>query len=201
MKANRKLAITLVAGVAAGAWDHLPWRRSAPDVSKQLPRRDPPAQDLTSRAPTLVELPLEPVAARQIATERYGILSGSLPKGWQAHHLNENAAFGDIIPRDQGISMGVAGNALTDVGSQHYAIHRSLEGFWDQYRPEGRLFGQRPTNAEYGQAVRQSLVDGGFSPEEASDLAAQAATQRVLSGLSEMDPVPHIPRKTIQRKL
>jgi hypothetical protein len=68
-----------------------------------------------------------------------------------------------------------------------------LEQFWDQYRDGGSLAPEMPTNAEYGETVRRALIASGFSPEQASNLAARAAAQRTASGLSESAPVPEIP--------
>jgi len=34
--------------------------------------------------------------------------------GLQANHLNQNAAFRDNIPRDDGLAAGIRGNAFTE---------------------------------------------------------------------------------------
>jgi hypothetical protein len=131
----------------------------------------------------------------------YGRLSGKLPEGWQAHHLNQNAVYGRAIPRDEGLSVAMKGNAFSDQGTQHYATHQWLEvQFWNQYRKGGSLYPNKPTNADYGDAVRGSLVAGHHSPEQASELAAQAAAQRADYGLGETAPVPRIPRRLNQQR-
>jgi hypothetical protein len=132
-------------------------------------------------------------AAEQILTGPYGKLSGTLPPGFQAHHLNQNAVYGTYIPRTEGFSMGMKGNVLMEPGTPHYIYHRSMEQFWDQYRRGGSLESKTPTNAEYGEASRRALIASGLSPEQASDLEAQAAAQRAAKGLSEGDRVPNIP--------
>jgi hypothetical protein len=140
-------------------------------------------------------------AGEGIVTGPYGKLSGKLPEGWQAHHLNQNAVYGRVIPRKEGLSLGMKGNAFSDQGTQHYAAHEWLEQqLWSQYRPGGSLYFAKPTNANYGEALRDSLVAGNYSPEQASDLAAQAAAQRAEYGLSETEYVPRIPRRLNQRR-
>jgi hypothetical protein len=68
-------------------------------------------------------------------TARYKDLTAELKgTGQQANHLNQNAAFCDVIPEGEGLSVGMRGNAFTEVGSPHYEFHRSLEGFWNQFR-------------------------------------------------------------------
>jgi hypothetical protein len=57
-----------------------------------------------------------------------------------------------------------------------------------------------PTNAEYGEAARRALIASGLSPAQASDLVAQAADQRVASGLSESAAVPRIPEAIWRRR-
>jgi hypothetical protein len=77
---------------------------------------------------------------------------------------------------------------------------RSLEQFWDQYRAGGSLESERPTNADYGEAVRRALIASGLSPEQASDLVGQAAAQRAAYGLSDSAAVPHIPPPIWRRR-
>jgi hypothetical protein len=112
-------------------------------------------------------------AAKQIVMGRYGKLSGTLPAGFQANHLNQNAVYGSLIPEKEGLSVAMEGNIITQPGSPHYNYHRSLEQFWDQYRPGGSLQFRMPTNAEYGEASRRALIASGFSPAQASDLAGK----------------------------
>jgi hypothetical protein len=128
----------------------------------------------------------------------YGDLSGTLPEGFQANHLNQNAAFGSVISQDEGLAVGMRGNAITEPGTPHFSFHQSLERFWDQYRPNRTLFGSVPTNAEYGQALQNALQAAGYSPPQAADLAAQAAAQRAAYGLPETAPVPRVPGRLNQ---
>jgi YD repeat-containing protein len=133
-----------------------------------------------------------------VTAQRYGELGGSLPEGFQANHLNQNAVYKGVIPPDEGLATSMQGNAFTEPGTPHYNFHQSMEGFWNQYRSGGIFEGQRPTNAQYGQALQQALQAGGYSRAQASNLAAQAATQRAAAGLAETDLVPRIPGRINQ---
>jgi hypothetical protein len=139
-------------------------------------------------------------AAEQLVTGRYGSLEGTLPPGFQANHLNQNKVYEGVIPEDEGLSVAMKGNILTQPGTPHYNFHKSLEQFWDQYRPGGSLQYKMPTNAEYGEAVRRALIASGFSPAQATDLAGQAAAQRAAYGLSESADVPRIPGAIWRRR-
>jgi hypothetical protein len=135
-----------------------------------------------------------------ITAAPYGDLSGTLPEGFQANHLNQDAAFRDVIPSEDGLSIGMKGNAFTEPGTPHYDFHASLEQFWDQYRPGGSLFGDLPTNGDYHQALQEALQAGGFSPEETAELANQAAQQRLQFGLPPDAQVPRVPGRLPQKQ-
>ncbi len=119
--------------------------------------------------------------------------------GVQAHHLNQQAAFGQIIPRGRGLAVGLEGDALTQPGSAHFDFHSALEDFWARYR-NGDLSSQIPTNAQYGAALKAALIRAGASPKQAESWAEQAAQQRIAHGLLESDPVPRIPRRLPQAR-
>jgi hypothetical protein len=156
--------------------------KAATDAAVQVAKA---AVERASTPSTLERLPVH-------VNVGHGKLSGNLPAGWQAHHLNQNRAHGDNIARNEGISVPMRGNIFTEPGTPHYIFHRSLEQFWDQYR-RGSLIYSMPTNAEYGEAVRRAFIESGLSADEASDLAAQGAAQRIAAGLSESAKVPRIP--------
>jgi len=138
-------------------------------------------------------------AADSLTAQPYGELTGTLLDGFQANHLNQDAAFSSIIPRDEGLAVALEGNAFTDVGTPHYDFHQSLEEFWEQYRT-GNLSGTRPTSGDYGQALQQALEAAGYSSDEASILGAQAAAQRAASGLTDTDLIPRVPGRINQRQ-
>lgn len=157
-----------------------------------------PQEEEASQLSKKPRVPSQPKSALVKGEGAYSDLSGNLDDGFQAHHLNQNAAFKSVIPKDEGFAIGIRGNAFTEPGTPHYEFHSSLEGFWDQYRTGGDLFGEVPTNAEYGDAVTQALQDSGLSPTEAQRLSDLAAQNRAAYGLSPDDPVPRIPRKIFQ---
>jgi hypothetical protein len=147
-----------------------------------------------------IAVPASTQATEQIVTGPYGKLSGTLPPGFQANHLNQDRVYGGFIPKKEGLSVAMRGNILAEPGTPHYNYHRSLEQFWDQYREGGSLESKMPTNAEYGEAVRQALIASGLSFAQASDLAEHAAAQRAAYGLSESDVVPQIPKAIWRRR-
>jgi hypothetical protein len=117
--------------------------------------------------------------------------------GFQAHHLNQGAAYSASIPYRSGQSILLPGDALHNAGSAHYEAHASLENWWDSYRT-GENRGSMPTNSEYGQALKQSLIDAGMSPADATQYADVARQQRLASGLAEDAPVSRVPRRMNQ---
>jgi RHS repeat-associated protein len=135
------------------------------------------------------------------ACPTYGELRKST-KGtdFQANHLNQNAAFRDVIPREQGVANAMKGNAFTQPGTPHYEFHKSIEGFWDKFRQGGSKFGETPTNRQYGNAVEKALRAAGYSKSEAKTLAREAAANRATHGLKPSDPVPRIPGRINQRR-
>jgi hypothetical protein len=113
--------------------------------------------------------------------------------GYQAHHLNQDAVYRDSIPYRSGQSILLKGSVVNDAGSPHFQAHASLETWWDNYREDGPLAGQRPTNAQYGNAARQSLVDAGMSPADADAYTEVGRQQRLAHGLRDNALVPRVP--------
>ena len=138
--------------------------------------------------------------ALSTTTAPYGEMRGTLERGMQANHLNQDAAFKSVIPSDEGVAVALRGNAITEIGSPHYEFHASLEAFWNNYRKGGELFGARPTNGEYGQAVQAALRAAGYSEADAARVAAAAAANRTAHGLSETGLVPRIPGRMNQSR-
>ncbi len=123
----------------------------------------------------------------------HGGLKGNLPAGIQSHHLNQDATFRDVIPTNEGFAIGIRGNAFTEHGSPHFEFHKSLEGFWSQYRRGGLSFGQRPTNAEYSKAIEDAMNNAGISQFEVQRLSDLAKQNRGNFGLQNSQSVPCIP--------
>jgi hypothetical protein len=120
--------------------------------------------------------------------------------GLQANHLNQNAAFRSVIPRLEGKANAMAGNAFTEIGSPHYEFHKSLEEFWDRYRPGGKLVGKVPTAQDYDLALRRALRAGGVSDADIDLMAKAAKDQRLSAKVQQKDKVPRVPGRINQRK-
>jgi hypothetical protein len=130
------------------------------------------------------------------AVAPYGQIAGAVPS-LQAHHLNQGAVYNASIPYRSGQSILLRGDAIRDAGSPHYEAHASLENWWESYRT-GQNRGSVPTNAEYGQALRQSLLAAGLSPADAAQYAEVGRQQRLANGQAEEALVPRVPRRMPQ---
>ncbi len=178
------------------------------DVPRNLVRRSDDAgsalaaaDDLSVRteAPGATSRPANYDSASPPATGRYGSLSRQSETPGQAHHLNQDAAFRDVIPRRDGASVKLEGSAFTDAGTPHFEAHWYLENlFWPQFRKGGNRFGQRPTNLEYTGALLNSLRLAGMSRTDALTVVRSAVRQRVDHGLLGGLPVPRVPGRLAQ---
>lgn len=112
----------------------------------------------------------------------------------QAHHLSQDKAFLNVIPKDQGLTVKLQGNIRTDKTSPHYKAHKSLESFWDIYR-FGSLKGQKPTIAEYNKALYNSLIAADMSKADAAYAVKMAYKQQYSYNLKNTDLVPRVPGK------
>jgi RHS repeat-associated protein len=131
-----------------------------------------------------------------LVVDAYGNLSRDPSISGQAHHLNQDAAFREVIPTAQGASIKLEGNAFADAGTPHYEAHADLEGFWDQFRPVGST--APPTNLEYTKALADSLRAAGKNEAEVQQAVRAAIQQRVDYGLLGGMPVPRIPGRINQ---
>ncbi|MGN7119067.1 hypothetical protein ACTHQ8_22775, partial [Lysinibacillus odysseyi] len=128
-----------------------------------------------------------------IEVEKYGKLKNDKSTSGQAHHLNQDAAFRTVIPKKEGMSVKLEGNALKDVGTPHFNAHKTMEEFWSQYRKGGEKYRETPTCGEYTKALYKSLQDAGLSKEDAFYATKEAIKQRRQYGLTYDTPVPRIP--------
>jgi hypothetical protein len=111
----------------------------------------------------------------------------------QAHHLSQNAAFRDVIPKNDGLSVELEGNAFKDIGSPHYSAHKNLESFWNSYRPNGDQYGGIPTISDYNSALYDSLRAAGLTDTQAKSAVQSAIRQQSQYGLVDDSLVPRIP--------
>lgn len=120
------------------------------------------------------------------------------PDGYQINHLNQDAVYGrrgrGNIKYGDGYAIPLQGSTNDrDPPSEHYKFHRSLEDFWDKYRAGGEFEGKKPTNAQYGDALRNALIDAGFSEADADRMAAGARWNRIENDYLDDQEVPKIP--------
>jgi hypothetical protein len=118
----------------------------------------------------------------------------------QAHHLNQNAAFRDVIPKNDGLSVELEGNAFKDIGSPHYSAHENLENFWNNFRPRGDQYGGVPTISDYNSALYDSLRAAGLTDIQAKSAVQGAIKQQSQYGLASDSLVPRIPGRINFRK-
>ncbi|MCR8984425.1 hypothetical protein NW801_04915 [Brevibacillus laterosporus] len=65
--------------------------------------------------------------------------------GKQKHHLNQDAAYGSVIPTNKGVTIELEGDIVRGpVGTPHYKAHQEMEKFWDQFRKGTKKFPAGP---------------------------------------------------------
>ncbi|WP_291581479.1 hypothetical protein [Clostridium sp. UBA6640] len=131
--------------------------------------------------------------ADDILIQRRGTLKNNKNIVGQSHHLNQDAAFRDVIPTKEGVAIKLEGNIFTDIGSQHYNAHKSMEEFWSQYRNGGELYGLKPEMAQYNKALYESLQNAGLSKEQSIQAMREAVRQQLDYRLTSKMNVPRIP--------
>ena len=125
----------------------------------------------------------------------YDELKGVLPSGYQANHLSQNAVF-TRIPKGEGLAVPLEGSILR-ASSEHWSFHSTLETFWDSFRKgsatrrAGHRFGEMPTVSEYySRVLPDALMNAGFDPHAAWQLADAAYEQARHFGYSPLDKLP-----------
>jgi hypothetical protein len=125
----------------------------------------------------------------------YGRLSQNPRIPGQAHHLNQAAAYGKIIPFRQGMAIKLEGNILTEAGTPHNMAHVYMEDeFWSLYRPAGMGIAP-PSNLQYTMAMQESLRQVGLSEIQIQQAVQAAIRERVEFGLLGGQAVPNVPNE------
>jgi hypothetical protein len=124
-----------------------------------------------------------------LVIDSYGKLKRNQDIPGQAHHLNQAAAYRDVILHSRGASVKLEGNIFTDPGTPHLRAHESMETFWDSYR--GTEF--VPTNLEYTKALQQSLRAAGLPESQVRQAVRVAIRERIAYGLLGGLEVPRVP--------
>lgn len=130
-----------------------------------------------------------------ILIDSYKNIRNYLDVTGQAHYLNQNAAFRDVIPKSDGLCVELGGNAFKDVGSPHYSAHENLENFWNDFRFNGDQYGNIPTISNYNLALYNSLRAAGLTEAEAKSAVQSAIKQQSQYGLASESFVPRIPEE------
>jgi hypothetical protein len=128
-------------------------------------------------------------AVDEFVVDAYDTLSRRTDLAGQAHHLNQTAAYCDVIPSSRGASIKLRGNILTDAGAPHTQAHQFLEAFWNQYRGTDIV----PTNLEYTRALQDSLRLAGLTESQVQQAVRAAIRERIEYGLLGGIPVPRVP--------
>ena len=129
----------------------------------------------------------------------HGSLKNDLRPG-QSHHLNQDAAFRDIIPTNSGAAIKLEGNAFTQPGTPHYEAHKSLEQFWNQFRKGGASYREMPSNLQYTQALKHSLEAAGLPANQVKEAVRYSIQNRIEHGALGGMNVPRIPGRINQVK-
>lgn len=112
-----------------------PYGHQHPGVAQHIEQRIAPQTD--TRLPQ--RRWIDPVGLTSYSDGNEAVLglNGDLRKEaspGQSHHLNQEAAYRDVIPTNKGAAIKLEGNAFTAPGTPHYEAHKSFEVFWSQYR-------------------------------------------------------------------
>lgn len=122
-------------------------------------------------------------------TRRFNRKSG-VP-GMQAHHVAQNAIYGKIIRKADGIAVSLFGSALTDWGSPHNKAHVCGEQQLDTYRKSGTS----PTNNTMYEIYARELQAAGLDQTVIEYVLYRTIQQQMEHGLLPDMPIPRMPRK------
>ena len=109
----------------------------------------------------------------------------------QAHHVAQNAIYGDIVLKSEGITISMEGNVFTDSGSLYNGMHTFSESKLDVFREAGTL----PTNAEYIAITIQGLQSLGYNEVVVKYVMDCVSQQQLTHGLLPDMPIPKMPKK------
>ena len=109
----------------------------------------------------------------------------------QAHHVVQNAIYGQIVAKRDGMTISVEGNVFRDSGSLHNRMHALSDAELDTFRASGTI----PTNAEYAAISARGLQSVGFHEAVIEYVMDQVIRQQRKRGLQPDMPIPRMPRK------
>ena len=109
----------------------------------------------------------------------------------QAHHVAPNAIYRDTIARNDGITISLPGNVLTNPESAHGKFHNHTETQMDMYRESNT----RPTNREAYEIFLESLQFAGVNKNVAEFSLDWLIRQQMERGIYPEMPIPRMPQK------
>lgn len=109
----------------------------------------------------------------------------------QAHHIAQNAIYGETVPKQQGIAISLRGNALTEFQSPHNDVHRIGEQIIDIYRRGGTA----PTNEKMYEIYAGELQAAGLNENIIEHAVYQVIQQHMEYGILPGDTIQKMPRK------
>lgn len=109
----------------------------------------------------------------------------------QAHHIAQNAIYGETVPKQQGIAISLRGNALTEFQSPHNDVHRIGEQIIDTYRRGGTA----PTNEKMYEIYAGELQAAGLNENIIEHAVYQVIQQHMEYGILPGDTIQKMPRK------
>jgi hypothetical protein len=99
--------------------------------------------------------------------------------GRDAHHINPTAIYPNI-PRETGAAIDLARNGIV---AEHSAFHSVMNRFFQQFRRGGRFEGQRPTNQQVREAMREGYeATGRFLDDQIDELLEFAEKEQRAHG-------------------
>ena len=105
--------------------------------------------------------------------------------------MAQNAAYGSIILRSQGIAISVEGDVIKNPDSQHARLHGGYEARLDEYRAAGIM----PTNRAYVEIAAQEIQAAGINSAARDYILDQVLRQWKKNGIELENEIPRMPRK------
>ena len=109
----------------------------------------------------------------------------------QAHHVAQNAIYGNIVAKSEGITISVEGDAIREIGSPHNEMHIFSDAQLDVFREAGTV----PTNVEYAEISARAMLSVGYNEVVTKYVIDQVIQQQLAHGLLPNMPIPKMPRK------
>ena len=114
----------------------------------------------------------------------------------QAHHVAQNAIYGQMVPKSEAIAVTVSGDVFQNPNSQHSRLHEFYDNEFEKLLVESDV----PRNIKALEIFARGMQETGYSPMVIEYAIEQVVCQWGTYGVKLDDPIPRIPRRTIYRK-